>query len=1161
MSFDCAALESDIKPSTSKLRERIGILKPEDRKNLLIETQKFFDIFSKECDGNDGITTKNRLTSDLIQKIFNSYNNNSINDEIIENIMDAFSLEISQVVLAICKHLWIDKTKPTNLTKLIKFLAIDEYKVLRLIDLLLYGQITNSDDFLYNLLIIPCDALLLLTMIWSEIEFPKVARLFEPYLTYPPPTVNKITKTELQQAEDDFNKLLDEHLQNYSGVDNNIFERNEQLVNELDNLFEIFDGKSKETMEMMNKVKEINQFVSHVPDHEYCIETIVSDSSSSDSENLEDDLVIFSKRINKWPNWLEQELSQSNLNDHLILEENKFYFVPISKLYNNNDTSNGYTKCKLLKKDSLGLCQLKGIVPSETNELISSLTVLLQSTNLAMGDAPTIRCPEGTRVVAFCERGAVRIGSLVPTYFEGTIAVKPLSQNRFEYLVFFDNGIDAYVKPTDIHLMFNQPLDDNQKFQPRLAYQKFEFIRNYLSAYPDWPLIQLKKTENMQRILAIRNGLNDSAFVLDVDRQLALLRFPGVNKAAWPSNQSIAAKNIKDCIIIGCKEHLHNDEWVYRGNPLRFPTLALSTNSQTSQQNNSSRPLARTGRKMCQFEMAFQHSSVDLYKSLQIMQEIKQKQTARKTSKQPSIELQPIQTRSSNIDKSSLQVKEEKINIPKWIRPKNQHTNVGNETKLNCSSICLSSVKIIKNIVDNYRSPYSVPLQNGWARLTLNLTCDSTTKSSVKKHFVRKKILYKTPCGIQLSSIKQIAEYLQLTKQPNLAIDMFTFDPQVRPEIRIKLVNVILQDFTSGQEAIPIPLVNALDEVPLPDMIYRPRRTGIKRIVPGTNKPFEEPISPLFCTGCTCIDDCTSEKCECRQLTVEAQNNLSESLKVPKSSPIGYNYRRLVEKHISGIYECNSNCKCNRLTCFNRVVQQDIQIPLQLFKTNDKGWGVRTLVDIPEGTFVCTYAGELIDEEIADSLENDIYFADLDLIDVVEREKKQQGIDYINDGGYFGDEENFDFPNNENNNNNIIQIDLINEEEDEAFVEPSSSQQLSDIEDITEPRSEMDDQLITISKNEQKNNEKKKVLPWKDEQFQKYFGKSFLFVIDAAKTGNIGRFLNHSCEPNCEIQHCLVDTHDLRFPWCAFFTTKFVKAGQELTWDYRYEIGSVKVYI
>ncbi|CAK5095199.1 unnamed protein product [Meloidogyne enterolobii] len=106
----------------------------------------------------------------------------------------------------------------------------------------------------------------------------------------------------------------------------------------------------------------------------------------------------------------------------------------------------------------------------------------------------------------------------------------------------------------------------------------------------------------------------------------------------------------------------------------------------------------------------------------------------------------------------------------------------------------------------------------------------------------------------------------------------------------------------------------------------------------------------------------------------------------------------------------------------------------------------------------------------------------------------------------------------------------------------------------------MDDQLRAIGVLKEPNVQKiskKKVKPWKDKEFQDYFGKNFLFVVDAAKTGNIGRFLNHSCEPNCQIQHCLVDTHDLRFPWCAFFTTKFVKAGQEITWDYMYEIGSV----
>jgi len=56
------------------------------------------------------------------------------------------------------------------------------------------------------------------------LEFPSVARLFEPYLTFPP-LANKITNSELQQAEDDFNQLLNEQLDIYSGIDLNIIGR------------------------------------------------------------------------------------------------------------------------------------------------------------------------------------------------------------------------------------------------------------------------------------------------------------------------------------------------------------------------------------------------------------------------------------------------------------------------------------------------------------------------------------------------------------------------------------------------------------------------------------------------------------------------------------------------------------------------------------------------------------------------------------------------------------------------------------------------------------------------------------------------------------------------------------------------------------------------
>ncbi|KAG1666929.1 Histone-lysine N-methyltransferase SETDB1 [Nymphon striatum] len=73
-----------------------------------------------------------------------------------------------------------------------------------------------------------------------------------------------------------------------------------------------------------------------------------------------------------------------------------------------------------------------------------------------------------------------------------------------------------------------------------------------------------------------------------------------------------------------------------------------------------------------------------------------------------------------------------------------------------------------------------------------------------------------------------------------------------------------------------------------------------------------------------------------------------------------------------------------------------------------------------------------------------------------------------------------------------------------------------------------------------------------------YFGDEYCYVMDAKNTGNIGRYLNHSCCPNVFVQNIFVDTHDIRFPWVAFFAGQNIKAGEELTWDYNYEIGSVK---
>ncbi|XP_019506383.1 PREDICTED: histone-lysine N-methyltransferase SETDB2 isoform X1 [Hipposideros armiger] len=73
----------------------------------------------------------------------------------------------------------------------------------------------------------------------------------------------------------------------------------------------------------------------------------------------------------------------------------------------------------------------------------------------------------------------------------------------------------------------------------------------------------------------------------------------------------------------------------------------------------------------------------------------------------------------------------------------------------------------------------------------------------------------------------------------------------------------------------------------------------------------------------------------------------------------------------------------------------------------------------------------------------------------------------------------------------------------------------------------------------------------------KKFSKGNVFLLDATKEGNVGRFLNHSCCPNLWVQNVFVETHDRNFPLVAFFTNRYVRARTELTWDYGYEAGTV----
>ena len=130
------------------------------------------------------------------------------------------------------------------------------------------------------------------------------------------------------------------------------------------------------------------------------------------------------------------------------------------------------------------------------------------------------------------------------------------------------------------------------------------------------------------------------------------------------------------------------------------------------------------------------------------------------------------------------------------------------------------------------------------------------------------------------------------------------------------------------------------------------------------------------------------------QLTIQS-TDASNSEKIVNTNA-GYKFRRLFEGIPTGIYECNKFCKCSK-TCLNRVAQNPLRLPLQIFKTERRGWGIRTLVDLPKGSFICIYVGRLYSNEEANMQGQDYgdeYFAELDLIEVVESQKEGYESDY-----------------------------------------------------------------------------------------------------------------------------------------------------------------------
>lgn len=163
--------------------------------------------------------------------------------------------------------------------------------------------------------------------------------------------------------------------------------------------------------------------------------------------------------------------------------------------------------------------------------------------------------------------------------------------------------------------------------------------------------------------------------------------------------------------------------------------------------------------------------------------------------------------------------------------------------------------------------------------------------------------------------------------------------------------NLLMNDISRGQERLPVCVVNEVDDEPAPlHFTYFPS--------------IKYPIwySPLLPQGCQCVGVCDEETCSCA---------------IKNGGELPYNEKGYLIRDKAVVYECGPSCRCSS-SCENRVTQKGLRYRLEVFKTKNRGWGVRSLDTIQMGGFVCEYTGELLsDAEAEQRIGNDEYLFEL----------------------------------------------------------------------------------------------------------------------------------------------------------------------------------------
>ncbi|KAF7303629.1 SET-domain-containing protein [Mycena indigotica] len=172
--------------------------------------------------------------------------------------------------------------------------------------------------------------------------------------------------------------------------------------------------------------------------------------------------------------------------------------------------------------------------------------------------------------------------------------------------------------------------------------------------------------------------------------------------------------------------------------------------------------------------------------------------------------------------------------------------------------------------------------------------------------------------------------------------------------------------------AAPIEFVNSIDDEEVPP--------GINSLFRYTERDYIMNFGislPTKIVGCDCRQTCShSSGPSCHQNTP------------------AYNPHGLFMFNTHEIVECNKSCSCPP-DCMNRVAQRPRQIPIQVVKTDTRGWGVQSPMSIPRGKMLGLYTGMLIKRETADHLTKASYCFDLDARENLDDDEEDMAAEHM----------------------------------------------------------------------------------------------------------------------------------------------------------------------